>query len=213
MLNHYIDRLAIALGCKPQNVHITDQEPMLALMRRNIALNKLEDKVAASVYNWGEACPHPVPAHPDVVLAADCVYFEPAFPLLQATLQDLIGPNTTCYFCFKRRRRADVHFVKAIKKKFVVEVIEDDPDREAYARENIFLYVSDSELRFEGADGAAVTQSGKRLVRQSQIDRSITVSFHVRMDVTWGVARRAYIVGAFRTNNSATFSRTCPSCV
>ena len=114
---------------------------MLKLMQQNIALNELQGKVQAEVYNWGGAKPDTVPAHPDVVLAADCVYFEPAFPLLQQTLEELIGPNTTCYFCFKKRRRADMQFMKAIKKTMLVEDVADDPDKEVYARENITLCV------------------------------------------------------------------------
>lgn len=70
---------------------------------------------------------------------ADCVYFEPAFPLLQKTLSDLIGPDTVCYFCFKKRRRADMHFMKAAKKMFDIQDVADDPDRDVYARENITL--------------------------------------------------------------------------
>ena len=113
---------------------------MQELMRQNIAQNDLEDNVAAHVYNWGEGRPPAVPEHPDIILAADCVYFEPAFPLLQQTLQDLIGNDTVCYFCFKKRRRADLHFMKAVRKTFLVEKAEDDPDHDAYSRENIFLY-------------------------------------------------------------------------
>jgi hypothetical protein len=81
-----------------------------------------------------------VPSKPDVILAADCVYFEPAFPLLITTLQDLLGPNSVCYFCFKRRRRADLRFMKMAKKAFDMEEIRDDPGAESYNRENIFLY-------------------------------------------------------------------------
>lgn len=122
---------------------------MLALMQQNISLNLLEDSVAASVLDWGSSSSelHPVSGsspsttrYPDVILAADCVYFEPAFPLLQQTLEDLIGPTTVCYFCFKKRRRADVHFMAKVKKHFLVEEVADDPDRSVYARENIFLY-------------------------------------------------------------------------
>ncbi|KXT17621.1 hypothetical protein AC579_10161 [Pseudocercospora musae] len=132
--------LAVAVGCSRTSVlHITDMQSMLSLMQRNISLNGLESKVSASVYDWGNARPEGIPEHPDVVLAADCVYFEPAFPLLQKTLQDLIGPNTVCYFCFKRRRRADMHFLKAVKKMFVVADVVDDPDQLSYARDNIFL--------------------------------------------------------------------------
>ncbi|GAB7348036.1 hypothetical protein MBLNU459_g6073t1 [Dothideomycetes sp. NU459] len=133
--------LAVALGFEPvQPLHITDQIPMFALMERNIALNGLGGRVEASVYDWGSPVPAAVPRHPDIILAADCVYFEPAFPLLQQTLQDLIGPNTVCYFCFKKRRRADMHFVKAIKKMFDIEDVQDDPEKPVWSRENLFLY-------------------------------------------------------------------------
>jgi protein N-lysine methyltransferase METTL21A len=112
---------------------------MLALMQENIQLNHLVEKVEAHVYEWGQERPQSVPEHPQIILAADCVYFEPAFPLLQQTLQDLIGDRSVCYFCFKKRRRADSHFMKAVKKMFLVEAVEDDPDRDVYSRDNIFL--------------------------------------------------------------------------
>lgn len=115
---------------------------MLPLMRRNIELNSMQEKVHAVTYSWGAECPKNIQSPPDVVLAADCVYFEPAFPLLLQTLGDLIGPSTVCYFCFKRRRRADMHFVKAMRKQFLVENVEDDPDQPKYARENIYLYAA-----------------------------------------------------------------------
>ena len=78
---------------------------------------------------------------PNVILAADCVYFEPAFPLLLATLEELLGlcKDAVIYFCFKKRRRADMLFIKNARKKFVVEEI-DDQDRETFSREGLFLY-------------------------------------------------------------------------
>jgi len=112
---------------------------MLALMQTNITLNSLDSLVQAAIYDWGEAPPANVSKHPDIVLAAECVYFEPAFPLLQKTLQDLIGENTVCYFCFKKRRRADMHFVKKMKKMFDVKVVDDDPDKVVWERENLFM--------------------------------------------------------------------------
>tara|TARA_R110002003_G_scaffold448_18_gene19990 strand:- start:13005 stop:13358 length:354 start_codon:yes stop_codon:yes gene_type:complete len=114
---------------------------MFDLMKRNITLNGLNSRVSASIYDWGERTPSQVPAHPDVILAADCVYFEPAFPLLQQTLKDLIGENTTCYFCFKKRRRADLQFMKVARKMFDVREVDDDPDKDVYSRENLFLCV------------------------------------------------------------------------
>jgi predicted nicotinamide N-methyase len=112
---------------------------MYDLMKRNIALNNLTSRVSASIYDWGTPSPSNLPSHPDIILAADCVYFEPAFPLLQQTLKDIIGENTVCYFCFKKRRRADLTFMKTARKMFDVKVVEDDPDKEVYGRESIFL--------------------------------------------------------------------------
>lgn len=135
-----LDSLAVALGCKiTTTLHITDQVPMYELMKQNIALNDLASKVSATVYDWGEPTPSGLPKHPDIILAADCVYFEPAFPLLQETLKDLIGENTVCYFCFKKRRRADLQFMKVAKKMFNIKVVEDDPDKDVYSRESLFL--------------------------------------------------------------------------
>src|SRR5258708_5814321 len=51
----------------------------------------------------------------DVVLAADCVYFEPAFPLLVQTLEDLAlqnRKNLDFLFCYKKRRKVGYLFCK-----------------------------------------------------------------------------------------------------
>lgn len=135
--------MAVARGCvvKPSSpIYLTDQKPMLSLMQANIELNNLSSCAMATVLDWGEPLPHAIPSHPAVILAADCVYFEPAFPLLISTLRELIGPDSVCYFCFKRRRRADLRFMKQAKKIFDVSEIQDDPDAQVYKRENIFLY-------------------------------------------------------------------------
>ncbi|KAL4963179.1 putative methyltransferase-domain-containing protein [Aspergillus stella-maris] len=144
--------LAVASGCELGRapIYITDQDPMLALMNANISLNNLTTKVSAAVLDWGTPVPDDIPRRPDVILAADCVYFEPAFPLLITTLGDLLGPNSVCYFCFKRRRRADLRFLKLAKKAFQVDEITDDPDAETYRRENLFLYTIRSKLSGNG---------------------------------------------------------------
>jgi len=90
----------------------------------------------------GEPLPHEVVEQkPNVILAADCVYFEPAFPLLLTTLEDLLAlcPDATIYFCFRKRRRADMQFMKNSRKKFIVEEIEDS-DRAVFSRQGLFLY-------------------------------------------------------------------------
>lgn len=78
---------------------------------------------------------------PNVILAADCVYFEPAFPLLLETLENLLQlcDEAVIYFCFKKRRRADMQFMKSSRKKFAVEEIEDS-DQPNFSREGLFLY-------------------------------------------------------------------------
>ncbi|KAL2010157.1 hypothetical protein VTN00DRAFT_5964 [Thermoascus crustaceus] len=134
--------LAVARGCSVNApIFITDQELMLSLMEDNIKLNGLSSTVRANVLDWGDPLPDCIPTHPSIVLAADCVYFEPAFPLLISTLQSLLGPDSLCYFCFKRRRRADLRFIKQAKKIFDVVEIRNDVDREVYVKENIFLYL------------------------------------------------------------------------
>lgn len=78
---------------------------------------------------------------PNVIIAAECVYFEPAFPLLMQTLKDLLEltPDAVVYFCFKKRRRADMSFVKKAKKAFFVEEIFDE-DRPIFQRSGLFLF-------------------------------------------------------------------------
>lgn len=78
---------------------------------------------------------------PTHILAADCVYFEPAFPLLMETLAALfdLNPSAVVYFCFKRRRRADLQFMKTARKRFIVEEVEDN-DKPIWERERLFLY-------------------------------------------------------------------------
>ncbi|KAH8693111.1 putative methyltransferase-domain-containing protein, partial [Talaromyces proteolyticus] len=133
--------LAVAQGCNTNMpIYITDQVPMLSLMQANIAINRLTSKVSAAVLDWASPPSTDLPQYPAVVLAADCVYFEPAFPLLISTLERLLGPESVCYFSFKRRRRADVRCIKAIKKKFAVVEIHQYPGCHDYSRENLFLY-------------------------------------------------------------------------
>ncbi|EFX04392.1 hypothetical protein CMQ_1320 [Grosmannia clavigera kw1407] len=147
--------LALALACRgscssttrpdSSSIFVTDQEPMLSLMKHNIALNGLQDRARAVVLNWGDVLPEEVRAlRPNVVLAADCIYFEPAFPLLMATLEELLqlgeaGEPVTVYFSFKKRRRADMQFVKKAQKRFCVTDLADE-DRPVFSRQGLFLY-------------------------------------------------------------------------
>lgn len=111
-------------------------------MQHNIALNGVDGRVKSLVLDWGKPLAQEVlDFRPDTILAADCVYFEPAFPLLLQTLRDLLSlcPSATVYFCFKKRRRADMHFLAKAKKTFHVTELDDD-DRPVFSREGLFLY-------------------------------------------------------------------------
>ena len=70
--------------------------------------------------------------HPDIILAADCVSFAPAFPLLLEPLLELLKYDSedgregkpVCWFCMKKRRKADMRFIAALKKQFIVQNFE-----------------------------------------------------------------------------------------
>ncbi|KAF3006145.1 hypothetical protein G7054_g4713 [Neopestalotiopsis clavispora] len=142
--------LAVARGCEVQQpLVITDQLEMFSLMGHNIELNQMQGQVKPAILNWGEPLAQQVvDFKPDVILAADCVYFEPAFPLLLATLSDLLNlcPSATVYFCFKKRRRADIQFVKKAQKAFHVVELQDE-DRPIFSRQGLFLYAISSKHR------------------------------------------------------------------
>ncbi|KAK0206220.1 putative methyltransferase-domain-containing protein [Desarmillaria ectypa] len=104
------------------NVWVTDQAPLLDIMRQNVLRNNLISSCTIAELNWGEPIPAGIPA-PDVVLAADCVYFEPAFPLLVQTLCDIYDKTPEMLFCYKKRRKADKRFFAMLKKKFTWEQV------------------------------------------------------------------------------------------
>ena len=144
----------------PYPILLTDIPALLPLQSHNIALNDLpSSSITSLALPWG-SIPSELPdayCHPDVILAADCVYFEPAFPLLLETLSALLGSKNgedgvtglgegegrerdrVCYFCMKKRRKADMRFVKELRKKFeVVEIREEIVAEE----KGVFLCVS-----------------------------------------------------------------------
>ena len=128
------------------SVHLTDLPTILPLLQHNRSLNALLSPTHISVLPWGSdslftSTSTSTPSSPDIILAADCCYFEPSFPLLLATLQQLLRQDSVCYFCFKKRRRADLGFVKKARKVFDVRAVEDDPDREVWQRKGIHLLV------------------------------------------------------------------------
>jgi predicted nicotinamide N-methyase len=106
---------------------------------RNITLNSANIQKTARLIpaqlQWGEPLPIGVPRHPDILLAADCCYIEASFPLLLSTMKLLIGKDTICFFCYKRRRRADKDMIGLLMKEFAVVEIEGE-----WQRERMFVF-------------------------------------------------------------------------
>ncbi|KAK9478823.1 putative methyltransferase-domain-containing protein [Lipomyces japonicus] len=121
------------------DIIVTDQENMLNLMEDNVSLNNLNKEVSAAVLDWGSELPERFNS-PDIILAADCVYFEPAFPLLEKTLLDLTTPETFVLMSYKKRRRADIRFFHSIRKHFRLEEIKNYDEYPSFSRETVFLY-------------------------------------------------------------------------
>ncbi|EJT97714.1 S-adenosyl-L-methionine-dependent methyltransferase [Dacryopinax primogenitus] len=132
--------VAAKLGAK--HVVITDQTPLLPLIERNIVLNNVQNACIAAEFNWGEPLSEAIRTGAfDLILAADCVYLEPAFPLLVQSLCDLTNesPRAELLFCYKKRRKADKRFFVLLKKHFEWEEVDDDPERPVYSRDTISL--------------------------------------------------------------------------
>lgn len=105
--------LVSKIGCGA-TTWITDQVPMLPLMQENLELNKahMPDACFVAELNWYAACllrgepiPSEVPAKPDVLLLADCVYREEAFQPLVDTMVDMATPDTEILFSYHKRRK------------------------------------------------------------------------------------------------------------
>ncbi|QRV91471.1 phospholipase [Ceratobasidium sp. AG-Ba] len=134
----------ISRGPESDRTRIRDwsnQEQLMEIMEANIELNHLEDRVRASVLDWGDELPSDLPDTVSLILAADCVYAEPAFPLLVSTLSDLSDKygEPEILFCYKKRRKADKRFFGLLKKHFTWSEVDDDPDVNLYSREAITL--------------------------------------------------------------------------
>jgi hypothetical protein len=131
-------------------------------MERNILLNRLQSNVIAAELDWcvclqpylsslgSSLCTDsvpilnqiivrakPLPEHlqsPDIVLAADCIYLEAAFPLLVSTLVALVPPPPDrapeVLLSYKKRRKADKRFFALLKTHFTWSSLVRDSDKQ-----------------------------------------------------------------------------------
>jgi hypothetical protein len=121
-------------------------------MTKNIQLNGLEGTVIAETLSWGEELPAYASSGVDLVLAADCVYLEKAFPLLEKTLLDLTQAEededdeekekeegVLVLMAYRKRRKADTKFFQKIKKNFTIVPITDFDEYQEYLKQSVNL--------------------------------------------------------------------------
>lgn len=68
------------------------------------------------------------------MLTAESLSVESNVPLLTATMEALMGNDTVCYFCYKKRRRADKAMIRKLSKLFEVDEIKE------WEKDGVFLY-------------------------------------------------------------------------
>ncbi|XP_045168423.2 protein N-lysine methyltransferase METTL21D-like isoform X2 [Mercenaria mercenaria] len=85
-------------------VTITDLEEFVPLMQLNIDTNKhlCRHPVQAKELKWGSELKREF-SHVDIVLVADCIYYEESLEPLLKTLDDLCGNDTCIYCCYEER--------------------------------------------------------------------------------------------------------------
>lgn len=122
-------------------VWITDIDDLVPLMDRNIVLNDLENTVGAATLSWGGILPDYAKEGVDLILAADCVYLEEAFPLLEKTLLDLTEETSPLIImAYRKRRKADGKFFKEIRKNFEIIPITDFKEYDFYLRQRVTIF-------------------------------------------------------------------------
>ncbi|SMN22207.1 similar to Saccharomyces cerevisiae YNL024C Putative protein of unknown function with seven beta-strand methyltransferase motif [Maudiozyma saulgeensis] len=123
------------------HVSITDIGGLVPLMQRNIDANKVSGNTNATELMWGEPLAKEY-RDVDLVLAADCVYLEAAFPLLERTLLELTNQEDNqpmILMTYRRRRKADWKFFKRIKHNFDVIEVTDFSRRSQYLKNRTHL--------------------------------------------------------------------------
>ena len=98
------------------------------------------------------------------------------------TLKDLLELNSDAivFFCFKKRRRADLQFVKMAKKAFLVEEIYDE-DRPVFSRERLFLFSFRSRKAKVPAAKAARLQNVVDERKQAGLDTAAALGVKVKI--------------------------------
>ncbi|SCU88595.1 LADA_0E11056g1_1 [Lachancea dasiensis] len=127
-------------------VFATDIGNLVELLNVNTQLNNLDKYVFPEILMWGEALAEKFEGDAtdkiDLILAADCVYLEAAFTLLEKTLLDLTDGShpPIVLMSYKKRRKADKNFFRQIRKSFQVIRVTDFAKSDEYVKHRTHLF-------------------------------------------------------------------------
>lgn len=93
--------VAATLGA---HVILTDLDDLQDLLKKNIGVNQtlITGSATAKVLKWGENTTDFLPP-PDIILMADCIYYEQSVEPLVNTLKALSGVDTCVICCYEQR--------------------------------------------------------------------------------------------------------------
>lgn len=127
--NKYVIELGAGTGlvgltaaCLGASVLLTDLPALLPLLELNLTENgdKLQGNTEARVLKWGQDVSAFV--KPDVILVADCIYYQQSLEPLVVTLKELSDHNTEILMSYEERETGN----KPMLQKRFFELIEDD---------------------------------------------------------------------------------------
>ncbi|XP_042884059.1 protein-lysine methyltransferase METTL21D-like [Penaeus japonicus] len=128
-------------------VTITDLPEFLSLMEKNITENgeRLGCPVEARELSWGNEEQIRGFHEPDVVLVADCIYYEQSLEPLVSTLHKLCGPDTTVLLSYEERTTGNKpqlqrKFFEMMDEHFRSEKIALEEQHELFRCEDIHIY-------------------------------------------------------------------------
>jgi len=129
--------VGLACGVLGADVTVTDLPSQLPLLQANIDKNHLQERVKADVLSWGEGCSHLRPPV-DVVVAAECIYYEELVIPLCHSLRELCDRHTVVYVSYEPHNPEGVSlFLETASKIFNIEQIPESDLDEAFRSEKI----------------------------------------------------------------------------
>lgn len=114
---------------------ITDRQPSLDFLTANVKANlppAILDTAVVSELTWGESLDRYHAGGFDVIFGADIVYLEDTFVPLLTTLEHLCSDHTWVFLSCKIRYERDHTFLNMLKRRFGVEEVFYDKERDIH---------------------------------------------------------------------------------